>query len=78
MLLVNQIVKQLQGYSPNVVDSKSSIYIRLSNSKIKQIRVSDHNGRKTSRNCIEVRTDAMTSRKTRYIARLTLNMLYHL
>jgi hypothetical protein len=44
-----------------VVDT-GSVYVKLSG-KVKQVRVSDHTGRKTSRNSWELRTDAMTTRK---------------
>jgi hypothetical protein len=63
MNIANNIAARLTEYNPVIVNSTTSVYIRLENSKIKQIRVSDHNGRKTSRNCLEVRTDATTSRK---------------
>ena len=47
-------------------DSKSSVYIRIVGViKVKQIRFSNHEGRKTSRNSWEVRSDRETKRQSK-------------
>ena len=57
------IASKLTGLAFTICDSGTSVYIRIENSKVKQIRVSNHNGHKSSGNCLEFRTDAMTSEK---------------
>jgi hypothetical protein len=54
---------KLNGFNFKVVNSGTSIYIHFDNCNVKQIRVSNHNGRKTSGKCFELRTDAMNNLK---------------
>lgn len=58
------IVKALDRFNPIVTVAKSgSIYITLSGSKVKQIRLANHNGHNLKRNVWQLRSDAMTTRK---------------
>ena len=57
------LTSKLSGFNFTVVYSGTSIYIYFKNCSIKQIRVSNHNGRKTSGKCLELRTDAMNNLK---------------
>jgi hypothetical protein len=61
--LVKKLVSELSSYSPVVKEcSTGSVYITFSDSKVKQVRVSNHNGHKKKLNHWELRTDAMTKR----------------
>jgi len=57
------LTSKLIGFDFKVADSGASIYIRFKNCSVKQVRVSNHNGRKTSGKCLELRTDAMNNLK---------------
>ena len=60
-----KIIIALKKYKPELKRSASgSVYIKLSGSKVKQIRVSNHPGRKTSRNCWEIRSDVQNQRRS--------------
>jgi hypothetical protein len=61
--LANQLASKLCGVEFKVCDSGTSVYIKLKNCKVKQIRVSNHGGRKTGSKCIEFRVDVMTCEK---------------
>ena len=61
--LVRRIVKSLAKYSPEVIEaSTGSIYIMLTGSKVRQIRVANHPGNEPKRNCWELRSDVCTKR----------------
>ena len=61
--LAKTLLKELSHLSPRLtVCGTGSVYIKLTGN-VKQLRLSNHAGRKTSRNSWEVRTDAMTTRK---------------
>ena len=60
-----KIIIALKKYKPELKRSTSgSVYIKFSGSKVKQIRVANHPGRKTSRNCWEVRSDVQNQRRS--------------
>ena len=60
---VAKIVKALSNYSPSVITaSTGSVYIMLTGSKVRQIRVANHAGQKSKRNCWELRSDVGTKR----------------
>ena len=62
-LLAKILLKELSHLSPKLTTCETgSIYIKLTG-KVKQLRISNHSGRKTSRNSWELRSDAMTTRK---------------
>lgn len=62
--MINKITNALIEYNPAVKASPSgSVYIKLTGSKVKQIRVANHPGRKTSRNCWELRSDVQNQRR---------------
>lgn len=64
LAIANIISTSLSRFNPEIVNAESSVYVKLTGSKFRQVRISDHNGRKTSAKCIEIRKDAMTDRKT--------------
>lgn len=62
-LVVEKIVRELSKFNPVVtIADTGSIYIKLTGSKVREIRVSNHKGHNLKRNVWEVRSDAMTSR----------------
>ena len=61
--LVYLVVEGLAKFNPVVkVACTGSVYIKLTGTKVKEIRVANHNGRKISKNVWQLRTDAMTHR----------------
>lgn len=53
----------LLGVVFEVRHTGKSIYVKLTDcGRVKQIRISDHEGHKTSRNCWEIRKDRPTQR----------------
>lgn len=77
IILAEILMKELEHLSPKLtICETGSIYVKLIG-KIKQIRIANHKGRKTSRNCWELRSDAMTTRKN--LTRIyNINSLYQL
>jgi hypothetical protein len=62
--LLSHLKTALSDYEFEVSQpSTGSVYISFTGTKVKQIRIANHAGHKSSRNCWELRTDAMTSRK---------------
>lgn len=62
--VANMLASALGRFYPEIkIASSGSVYIYLSNSKVKCVRVANHNGRSIKPNVWELRTDAMTSRK---------------
>lgn len=62
--ITNKIESELAEFSPVFSKSKTgSVYVSFSNSTIKGVRISDHNGHKLKQNVWQLRSDAMTSRK---------------
>ena len=71
----------LMGVDFEVCHTDRSIYVRLSDcGRVKQIRISDHEGHKSSRNCWELRKDRSTQRVKKIFAfndiRLMVDMLF--
>lgn len=63
--MISKILSALKQYKPEVRTSGTgSVYIKFTGSKVKQIRVANHPGRKTSRNCWEVRSDVQNQRRS--------------
>ena len=75
LALSKLITSKLTGIAFTICDSGSSVYIKIENSNIKQIRISNHNGHKSSKNCLEFRTDAMTSEKNGVYNTSSINRL---
>tara|TARA_Y100000310_G_scaffold204539_1_gene204775 strand:- start:146 stop:400 length:255 start_codon:yes stop_codon:yes gene_type:complete len=62
--LADKLMNELKVFEPSMVTAPTgSIYIQFANSKIKQVRIANHPGRKTSRNCWELRSDSCSIRK---------------
>ncbi len=62
--MISKLIGALKSYNPVVKSSVTgSVYIKLSNSKVKQIRIANHPGRKTSKNCWELRSDVQNQRR---------------
>jgi RNase P/RNase MRP subunit p29 len=75
LALSTLITSKLIGVNFRVVNAKTSIYIMIEGVKVKQIRVSNHNGHKSKRNCLQFRTDAMTSEKNGVYNMSSINRL---
>ena len=66
----------LLGIAHSLHFSKASSYIKVDGvAKLKQIRFSDHEGRKTSRNSWEVRSDRCTQRQNNIFSHLDINLM---
>jgi len=67
MNILNQakhLVKQLTSFKPElVISSTGSCYIHLTGSKVKYIRVANHNGHKEKSKTWQLRCDVSSSRK---------------
>lgn len=64
--MINKIVSELSKFNPEVkISGTGSAYISFTGSKVKRVRISDHAGHKLKRNTWEIRSDAMTCRKSR-------------
>ncbi len=62
--MISKIMRALKMFSPELVTaSTGSVYIKFTGSKVKQIRIANHPGQKTSRNCWELRSDAGNQRR---------------
>jgi hypothetical protein len=62
--LLSILVRELSAHKFRILTPDSgSIYMIFEGTKVKQVRISNHKGRKPKRNCWELRTDASTSRK---------------
>jgi len=58
-----KLTDQIKCLDPVIkVSNTGSVYVKLSNCKIKQVRISNHPGRKTGVNSWELRSDAVTGR----------------
>ncbi len=71
----------LMGVDFEIHRAERSTYVKLSNcGRVKQIRISDHEGHKSSRNCWELRKDRSTQRVKKIFAfndvRLMVDMLF--
>jgi hypothetical protein len=61
--LLTALSNALSSHSFNVLrPSTGSIYMVFECAKVKQIRISNHTGRKPKRDCWELRTDVSTTR----------------
>lgn len=62
--MIELIVNSLSQFSPVVHKADSgSVYISFTDSKVREIRISNHTGHKLKPNVWQLRPDAMTSRK---------------
>ena len=61
--LAKLVVAKLAAFKPTIsASSTGSVYISFESAKIRQIRVSNHNGHKGKPNTWQLRTDASTKR----------------
>jgi hypothetical protein len=62
--MISKILKALKQYQPEVRQAGTgTFYIKFTGSKVKQIRIANHPGQKTSRNCWELRSDSQNQRR---------------